>query len=219
MKNYKLLWLAPILALLSLSLPAPVSGQGGGPVQSTSHYVGPMDAGAITYLTTCPNPTPGQECTDTRVTAFRRKDDANSTTAWMTFLQVTYVWPEVVPIVSAITGSGPATLSIKAPLLALDATAQLDLTVWDGNFEFTPAGSASVSVHWTATNELIQGPVEIGGDGDTMHISTGLSQSRLASATIAVDGVTVPGVDWAQRTRILRSREVHLCISIHPYNC
>ena len=219
MKNHNLLSLVSILALLSLLFPAPVSAQGGGPVQSTSHYVGPMDVLATTYLTTCPNPTRGQECTFTIVTAFRQRDQANSTILGMNFLQVTHVWPDF-PVVSVSFGSGPATLSVTPPLLAAEATAQLDLTVCDGNFQCAPASSASVSAHWMATSELIQGPVEFFGDGDTMHISTGLSQFRFASANVAVDGVAVPGVvGLGQRTIILRSRQVHLCISVHPYNC
>jgi hypothetical protein len=219
MKNHKLLLLAPILALLSLLFPMPVYGQGD-PVQSTSHYVGPIDAGAVTHLTTCPNPTVGQECTDTIVSAFQHRDDANSTITWINFLQVTYYWPEYVPVVSATFGSGPATLSITPPLLAAEATAQLDLRVCDGNLQCAPAGSASVTAHWRATSELMRNQLEISGDGATMHISTGLSQFRFASADIAVDGVAVPGVVLSQRrSLILRSREVHLCISVYPGNC
>lgn len=213
-------WLLVTLWVV-LAAAAPTFGQGS-PVQDTHHYVGPLEASAVTSLSTCPLPvTSGQECTDTFVIVFQHREGASSTTR-MGFVQRTYIVDGGF-FESAAVGSGPATLSIKPPLLAAEITADLDLTVCDSDLECVTA-PAVVSGHWTATSELMEGALELVGDGATMRVFTGLSLSRNATANVSLNGVAVPGVDvdallGFPSTKIFRARHVNLCMSVYSGGC
>jgi len=214
-----------VLGLVTLSIlivPAGSAYAQDGPIQSTSHYVGPMSTGAGAFLTTCPdqNPiiTPGQVCTDTFITVFENRDGANYQPPVMFFLQVTFGGNG---FVSGAQGSGPATLSITPPLRAATVTGIVDLTVCDADFNCIPS-SATVSAVITASSELVHGKVALFNSRplDTLSLHTGMAQLRVASAKVIVNGAEVPGVgvDWA-RSFITRSRSVDVCISAYPDNC
>lgn len=213
--------LAVVLLIFSVGVSY---GQGGDPILSKSHFIGPMSQGVGAFLTDCPDEfpilLPGQICTDTFATVFENNDGSNSQPPMIYFYQIRFGENYF----SGESGIGPATLSIKAPLRSAEATANIDSTfcerdVSTGEFVCSPR-LASISVFVLATSEITQNKVAIYNEGHTLSLRTGLGQLRTASSNIILNGHSVPGdnVDWAQ-SFLTRSRSVDVCISVYEGNC
>jgi len=207
------------LAALVLVVSSGASAMAGGPVLSTSSYVAGPTVGAQSFLTTCPVLVDGERCTDTVIGAIGPVGKP-SPQPTVSLLQVTY---DVVNggffIVSGIAGTGRATTLYVDPLLAAaSAMGRIDdLTFCDGNLQCGPGGSATVAAQWNATGELT-GTLPSGyRDAFNTFINAGFFESRRASVSASIDGITVPGVN--RSGAIFRGTNVHVCVSVFPDGC
>ncbi len=189
-------------ALTQLLLAVPVQA---GPVTSL-RFAGRF---GIASWTTCPDPGPGQRCTDTEVIAsessLKEKGFGRSAGPRVIYRRFDYVVVDLGGgqlgsrfIRETIGGTDLATVSIRPRLERAEAMADVPVEVCT----FSPEGntvcrSATVAVHawWTADGE-IQRLAEraVNHAPSVLYKAYTKGWQRVATASATVDGTPVPGV-------------------------